>query len=179
MRSFFLSLGGILAVGITAVALSGCHDEEDEKRVSLPKGDPLLQAIEQRLGKPDRVTGSGISSLHYDLPNGDTLTLTVIGSTVHPSYRLNLRSRVGKRIALKGRLRAPAKPLYPLVLETEHGPVYVPRKDVEEGLLNTTAVVEGRLRYEPGRKAPPTVAGLPEHYYFDAEPLFIRRVNQK
>jgi len=50
--------------------------------VQLPTGDPLMDAIEQRFGRPDRVTGSGRAFLHYDLSNGDTVTLVVSGNKI-------------------------------------------------------------------------------------------------
>jgi hypothetical protein len=50
--------------------------------VALPSGDPLMVAIEQRFGRPDRVTGSGRAFLHYDLSNGDVVTLVVSGSKI-------------------------------------------------------------------------------------------------
>ena len=49
---------------------------------ALPSGDPLMDAIEERFGRTDRVTGSGRAFLHYDLPNGDTVTLIVSGSKI-------------------------------------------------------------------------------------------------
>jgi len=41
-----------------------------------------MDAIEQRFGRPDRVTGSGRAFLHYDLSNGDTVTLVVSGDRI-------------------------------------------------------------------------------------------------
>jgi len=41
-----------------------------------------MDAIEQRFGRPDRVTGSGRAFLHYDLSNGDTVTLVVSGGRI-------------------------------------------------------------------------------------------------
>ncbi|WP_146459388.1 hypothetical protein [Rubripirellula tenax] len=49
--------------------------------VALPE-DPLFSAIEQRLGRPDALTGSGRAFLHYDLHNGDRLTLAVSGNQI-------------------------------------------------------------------------------------------------
>jgi hypothetical protein len=70
------------------------------------KGDPLLEAIRQRFGNADRVTGSGRGFLHYDLPNGDTLTFVVSGAKVlGAEHKTNqpkgdlvaaIRSRLGK-----------------------------------------------------------------------------------
>lgn len=51
------------------------------KRKKGDNGD-LGDAIQKRFGKPDRVTGSGRSFLHYDLTNGDTLTFVVSGGDV-------------------------------------------------------------------------------------------------
>jgi hypothetical protein len=53
----------------------------ERKKKDLPKGD-LGDAIQKRFGKPNRVTGSGRAFLHYDLQNGDTLTLIVSGGDV-------------------------------------------------------------------------------------------------
>jgi len=41
-----------------------------------------MDAIEQRFGRPDRVSGSGRAFLHYDLSNGDTVTLVVSGGRI-------------------------------------------------------------------------------------------------
>ena len=38
-----------------------------------------MDAIEQRFGRPERITGSGRAFLHYDLSNGDTVTVVVSG----------------------------------------------------------------------------------------------------
>jgi hypothetical protein len=46
------------------------------------KGDPVEEGLHKRFGRPDRVTGSGRGFLHYDLQNGDTLTLIVSGREV-------------------------------------------------------------------------------------------------
>jgi hypothetical protein len=56
--------------------------EEGRRGVPLPEDDPLLQAIQERFGEPDRVTGSGRLFLQYRLQNGDTLTLIVSGDRV-------------------------------------------------------------------------------------------------
>lgn len=66
----------LAAAGTTMVAA------QDKRGVDLPEGDPLLRAIQARLGRPDRVTGSGRTLLHYDLKTGDTLTLVVSGNKV-------------------------------------------------------------------------------------------------
>ena len=49
--------------------------------VALPS-DPLFSSIEHRLGRPDELTGSGRAFLHYDLENGDRLTLVVSGNQI-------------------------------------------------------------------------------------------------
>ena len=41
-----------------------------------------MAALEQRLGAPDRITGSGRTFLHYDLPSAGTLTLVVSGNRI-------------------------------------------------------------------------------------------------
>lgn len=49
----------------------------DVRGVPLPEDDPLLRAIEERLGEPDYVTVNDQFRLQYRLSNGDTLTLVV------------------------------------------------------------------------------------------------------
>ncbi len=61
---------------------SAVADADGDQGGDLPKGDPLLEAIQKRFGKPDRVTGSGRVFIHYNLNNGDTLTLVVSGAKV-------------------------------------------------------------------------------------------------
>ncbi len=59
----------------TAVGCSGPPVSTPSAR-TLP-ADPVFDTIHTRLGNPDRLTGSGRSFLHYDLPNGQTLMLVV------------------------------------------------------------------------------------------------------
>src|SRR6266404_782473 len=83
----FLTCVGVAALGITLwPGTPSPHivtgDAKGKQGVDLPKDDPLLQAIQKRFGKPDRVTGSGRAFIHYDLSNGDTLTFVVSGTKV-------------------------------------------------------------------------------------------------
>jgi hypothetical protein len=78
-----VGLAVALAVPVArSCAVSASPTAEDKSGVDLPEGDPLLQAIQKRFGRPDRVTGSGRMFIHYDLENGDTLTLIVSGGKV-------------------------------------------------------------------------------------------------
>jgi hypothetical protein len=91
-------------------------DPKAAQGVDLGKGDPLLEAIQSRFGKPDRVTGSGRTFIHYDLSNGDTLTFVVSGAKVlgtehntkQPKGDLldAIRSRLGKPDRVTGSGRA-------------------------------------------------------------------------
>jgi len=54
-----------------------------------PRG-PAEDAIYARIGDPDTITGSGRSFLHYDLKNGQTLTIVVSGNEV-------IGAQVGKK----------------------------------------------------------------------------------
>ena len=49
---------------------------------TVPRG-PNLDAIYERFGNPDRISGSGFLFLHYDLKNGQTVTLTVSNAINH------------------------------------------------------------------------------------------------
>ena len=49
--------------------------------VPIPKDVPH-SAIESRLGRPDAISGSGRSFLHYDLENGDRITIVVSGNEI-------------------------------------------------------------------------------------------------
>jgi hypothetical protein len=78
-----------LTLGLLSASLIGCASPKPapptaarKEGVALHEGDPLMQAIEQRFGRPDRVTGSGRAFLHYDLSNGDTVTLVVSGNKI-------------------------------------------------------------------------------------------------
>lgn len=83
----FLACVCVAVVGITMwTVTSSPHvsaaDAQGEQGVDLPKNDQLLHAIQKRFGKPNRVTGSGRMFIHYDLQNGDTLTLIESGGKV-------------------------------------------------------------------------------------------------
>lgn len=84
MRSF-LAIGALI-IHFGFVGCSSKPAAVPERRhavdVALPVGDPLMHAIDQRFGRPDRVTGSGRAFLQYDLSNGDTVTLVVSGDRI-------------------------------------------------------------------------------------------------
>jgi hypothetical protein len=108
-------LGVLMWPGASSLRLAA-GDHKAAPGVDLGKGDPLLEAIQKRFGKPDRVTGSGRGFLHYDLPNGDTLTFVVSGTQVlgteHRTKQptgdlLNaIRTRLGKPDRVTGSGRA-------------------------------------------------------------------------
>jgi hypothetical protein len=112
---FGLAIAPGLQVGSTAMAPAP-FPGDDKRGVDLPKGGPLLQAIQKRLGRPDRVTGSGRMFIHYDLSNGDTLTFVVSGAKVlgteHKTQQPRgdlldaIRSRLGKPDRVTGSGRA-------------------------------------------------------------------------
>ena len=79
----------VILILITSIGLLGCQGTNEENHIEveddskfgkreLPR-DPAFDAIYERFGNPDRVTGSAVSYLHYDLKNGQTLTLGVGG----------------------------------------------------------------------------------------------------
>lgn len=68
-----------VAAFILAVVLAGCETALSSR--SMPR-DPVHDAVYARLGEPDRVTGSGRSFLHYDLSNGQTVTLIISGGRI-------------------------------------------------------------------------------------------------
>lgn len=77
------------ALTLVTLSLSGCTSStstasspKPSATVALSSGDPLIDAIDQRFGRPYRVTGSGRAFLHYDLSNGDTITLVVSGGRI-------------------------------------------------------------------------------------------------
>jgi hypothetical protein len=108
-------LGVLIWPGTSSLSLAA-GDPKAAQGVDLGKGDPLLEAIQSRLGKPDRVTGSGRAFLHYDLSNGDTLTFVVSGAKVlgteHKTKQPKgdlldaIRSRLGKPDRVTGSGRA-------------------------------------------------------------------------
>jgi hypothetical protein len=78
-----LGVAGALALQVGGTSMVPAPAGAGDKRgVDLPEGDPLLRAVQTRFGRPDRVTGSGRMFIHYDLQNGDTLTLVVSGDKV-------------------------------------------------------------------------------------------------
>jgi hypothetical protein len=80
-RTLFLAGVGVAVLGITMwPEISSPHLAAGDAKGG--KGNPLSEAIQKRCGKPDRVTGADRKSLHYDLPNGDTLTFVVSAAKV-------------------------------------------------------------------------------------------------
>ena len=78
----------VVALSLASLSFVGCATKppasappQHAARVALPD-DALMTAIEQRFGWPDRLTGSGRAFLHYDLSNGDTVTLVVSGNKI-------------------------------------------------------------------------------------------------
>jgi hypothetical protein len=119
--TLFLACVWVAVLGITLwPGTSSPHiaavDAKGKQGVDLPKDDPLLQAIQKRFGKPDRVTGSGRAFIHYDLSNGETLTFVVSGAKVlgtehktkQPKGDLSdaIQSRLGKPDRVTGSGRA-------------------------------------------------------------------------
>src|SRR4051812_28659676 len=89
----FLACVGVAVLGITlwpgtSSLHSAAGDAKRKQGVNLPD-DPLLQAIQKRFGKPDSVSGSGRMFIHYELQNGETLTLVVSGRKVIGAYYEN------------------------------------------------------------------------------------------
>lgn len=73
-------VGLALLAGI-GLGLGGCQSPAPSGGRTLPS-DPVFDAIYEKLGDPDRVTGSGRSYLHYDMKHGQTLTLIVSGGRI-------------------------------------------------------------------------------------------------
>jgi hypothetical protein len=77
MKSIALSVLVFCALAIGG----GCQSSSPSTKRMLPR-DPTFDAIHDRLGDPDRITGSGRSFLHYDFKNGQTLTRIVSGNEI-------------------------------------------------------------------------------------------------
>ncbi len=117
--TLFLACVAVLGITLwpgTSSRHLAAGDAKGKQGFDLPKDNPLLQAIQKRLGKPDRVTGSGRAFLHYDLSNGDTITFVVSGAkmlgiehkTKQPEGDLSnaIQSRLGKPDRVRGSGRA-------------------------------------------------------------------------
>lgn len=77
-RRFQLRLSTLmLCVAIVGLSLGWWIDHYSRVTKRMLPHDPHLDAIYERFGNPDRVSGSGFISLHYDLENGQTVILTV------------------------------------------------------------------------------------------------------
>ena len=75
----------MLWVAIAGLSLGWAVDHFSRTSTrTLPHG-PHLDAIYERFGNPDRTSGSGRLSLHYDLKNGQTVTLVVSSGINHAS----------------------------------------------------------------------------------------------
>jgi hypothetical protein len=106
----------LVCLGVAAFALLISPESSAPQTVELGKNDALLKAIQSRFGKADRVTGSDREFIHYDLPNGDTLTFVVNGAKVlgaehktgQPKGDLldAIRTRLGKPDRVTGSGRA-------------------------------------------------------------------------
>ena len=66
---------------LTLIVNGDVVDRVIHDRTKKDNGD-IGDAIQKRFGKPDQVTGSGRSFIHYDFPNGDRLTLVASGGDV-------------------------------------------------------------------------------------------------
>jgi hypothetical protein len=64
-----------------AISLIGCAAPKNRESSYFIE-DPLMNAIQLRFGRPDRVTGTGRAFLHYDLGNGDTVIIAVSGDKI-------------------------------------------------------------------------------------------------
>jgi len=71
----------LVFVAAVGVGFAGCRGPSIAGERTLPR-DAVHDAIYERLGNPDRRTGSGRGFLHYDLKNGQTLTLIVSGDGI-------------------------------------------------------------------------------------------------
>lgn len=82
----YIFIIGVIVVAPLALVVGYSQDstsnqQQIDKKI-VPKGDTLTEAIDKRFGRPDRITGSGRAFLHYDLSNGDTVTLVVSGDRI-------------------------------------------------------------------------------------------------
>lgn len=68
-----------IAALIVLAATLGCAGPQSE---SSAPDDPIHSAVVDRLGSPDAVTGSGRSFLHYEIANGQTITVIISGDRV-------------------------------------------------------------------------------------------------
>ncbi len=101
------------------------------------KGELFLAAIRSRFGKPDRVTGGGRTLLHYDLPNGDTLTFVVSGAKVLDSEHKTRQPRGDLLDAIRSRLGKPDR-------VTGSGRAFIDY-DLANGDTLTLVVSDGRV----------------------------------
>lgn len=126
----------------------------------------LRQAIENRLGRPNRVIGDEDSLLLYHLENGDTLTFVLAGNSVlgiEHTKRLDLKGLVGKKITIVGVYNGLAKGDDQILTPDGNVVDIEGRHDMSRHgkLVSATAV----LAFFPGTNGPVDVQGIPRHYY--------------
>jgi hypothetical protein len=107
--TLFLASVGVAVLGITLwPGTSSPHiaagDAKGKQGVDLPKHDPLLQAIQKRFGKPDRVTGSGRAFIHYGRASG---SLRIVFGTVGSSQNRDPDRRFASEVSCRIRRRPP------------------------------------------------------------------------
>ena len=144
---------------------------EPEKNVGDVATIPTLQqAIEKRLGRPDRIIGVGNSLLHYNLENGDILTLVLADEKVigiEHIKKVDLNKVIGKKVTLIGVYNGFAKSNDQIVMAD--GQWFWLQNKNNESDNGKLVSVTGVIKYFPGTHGPENVQGIPPHYYMESD----------
>lgn len=70
-----------IVIGAMVATMLGCVGIDEQPPATFPD-DPIHIAVVDRLGNPDAVTGSGRSFLHYEIANGQTITVIISGGHI-------------------------------------------------------------------------------------------------
>jgi hypothetical protein len=134
----------------------------------------LKRAIEKRFGRPDRIVGDKNCLLHYDLENGDTLTIVLADEDVvgiQHTTKIDLSKLVGKKVTLVG-VYIGTKLGEEISLLTGEDVVLAHRTDSsQDGKLVS---VTGVLKYFPATHGPADRQAPAPHYYMESDSVELK-----
>jgi hypothetical protein len=169
----------VILLSISLIQLSS--GDEPEKAVGeVATISKLQQAIEKRLGRPNSVIGVGNCLLHYNLENGDILTLVLADEKVlgiEHTKKVDLNKVIGKKVTLIGVYNGHAKAYDEIVMaDGQYFYLQNQNKVSEDGKLVS---VTGVLKYFSGTNDPvyskgPTPQGIPPHYYMESDSVELK-----
>jgi hypothetical protein len=168
INNYFLILI-IILLSLSFIQLSS-GDEPEKNAGEVATISKLQQAIEKRLGRPDRIIGVGNSLLQYNLENGDILTLVLADEKVlgiEHTKKVDLNKVVGKKVTLIGVYNGFAKASDQIVMADGQWFWLQNKNNISDN--GKLVSVAGVLKYFSGTHGPKNVQGIPPHYYMESD----------